>query len=1108
MLQRKTTEAARCCNASSVVQGTAKKLSVRFYADLVNRTRVTRPNGGYLRPPPRRRRWSYRWSRARPARRADGARVRDGAALFLDRVDDQDDFVVLDHVDHVQPALDHLVDRRDRNAGGGALGGDQREADLHQVARHFHGARLVRRFHRQEHLARLRQLDAGAQLRLDEGFSEGHADAHHFTGRFHFRSEDGVDAREFHEREHGFLDAEVRRHDFLGGALRGQSLANHAARRDLGQLQAGGLGHEGHGARGARVHFQHVDDVPQLAIYILLLDRELHVHQADHVQALGHQRGLALELIDGLLRQRVRRQRAGRIARVHAGLFDVFHHAADEGRFAVGDAIDVALDGVVQEAVQQHRRIVRYLDRFAHVAFQVALLVDDFHRPAAQHIRWTHHQRIADFLRQRQGVGFGAGGAVRRLAQLQLVQQLLETLAVFGGVDHVRRGADDRHAVRFQVQRQLQWRLATVLHDHADRFFQFDDFQHVFQGQRLEVQTVGGVVVGRHGFRITVDHDGLVAVFAHRQRRVDAAVIEFDTLADAVRATAQHHDFFLVGRLGLALFIVGRVHIRGVGREFGGAGVDPLVDRTDVQSVALRAHGLGVGLQQEGQAAVREALLLQFVQRRLVEHVQLLRVEPQLDIDDFLDLDEEPWIDARQRVHFVEREALGECVADVPDALGTGLAQFLFDLLAVLGLFVQAVDAHFQAAQGFLERFLEGAADRHHFADRLHLRRQVVVGGREFLEREARDLGDDVIDRWLERGRGRAAGDLVAQFIEREADGQLGRHFGDREAGGLRRQRRRARHARVHFNDDHAAVGRVDRELHVRAAGVDADLAQHRQRGVAHDLVFLVGQRLRRRDGDRVAGVHAHRVEVFDRADDDAVVRLVAHHFHLVIFPADQGLFDQQFGGRRCLQAALADGLELFFVVGDAAAGAAHRERGTDDDREAQRALHGPGFIHRVRDVRLGRTKADLGHRVLEFEAVFGLVDGLRRGADQLHVVLGQHAVVEQVERAVQRGLAAHGRQDRVRLFLGDDALHHLPGDRLDVGDVGHFRVGHDGRRIAVDQDDFIALFAQGFAGLGAGIIELAGLADNNRASANNQYTFKVCTFRHLIFSPLLPSCR
>ena len=39
--------------------------------------------------------------------------------------------------------------------------------------------------------------------------------------------------------------------------------------------------------------------------------------------------------------------------------------------------------------------------------------------------------------------------------------------------------------------------------------------------------------------------------------------------------------------------------------------------------------------------------------------------------------------------------------------------------------------------------------------------------------------------------------------------------------------------------------------------------------------------------------------------------------------------------------------------------------------------------------------------------------------------------------------------------------------------------IGHDGGRIGVDQNYFIAQFPQGLAGLGAGIVEFAGLADD-----------------------------
>ena len=43
---------------------------------------------------------------------------------------------------------------------------------------------------------------------------------------------------------------------------------------------------------------------------------------------------------------------------MHAGLFDVFHDACDQHLLAIGDRIHVHFDGIVQEAVEQHRRIV------------------------------------------------------------------------------------------------------------------------------------------------------------------------------------------------------------------------------------------------------------------------------------------------------------------------------------------------------------------------------------------------------------------------------------------------------------------------------------------------------------------------------------------------------------------------------------------------------------------------------------------------------------------------------------------------------------------------------------------------------------------------------
>ncbi len=75
------------------------------------------------------------------------------------------------------------------------------------------------------------------------------------------------------------------------------------------------------------------------------------------------------------------------------------------------------------------------------------------------------------------------------------------------------RGADDRHAVVLERLREAERRLAAELHDDAgDRAggaLGVVDLEHVLEGERLEVQPVGGVVVGRHRLGVAVDHDGL-----------------------------------------------------------------------------------------------------------------------------------------------------------------------------------------------------------------------------------------------------------------------------------------------------------------------------------------------------------------------------------------------------------------------------------------------------------------------------------------------------------------------------------------------------------------------------------------------------------------------
>ena len=108
-----------------------------------------------------------------------------------------------------------------------------------------------------------------------------------------------------------------------------------------------------------------------------------------------------------------------------------------------------------------------------------------------------------------------------------------------------------------------------------------------------------------------------------------------------------------------------------------------------------------------------------------------------------------------------------------------------------------------------------------------------------------------------------------------------------------------------------------------------------------------------------------------------------------------------------------------------------------------------------------------------------------------------ERPAVVQGQADVQPGLAAQGRQHGVGLLDGEDLLDELGGDRLDVGAVGHLGVGHDRGRVGVDQHDLVALLAEGLARLGPRVVELAGLADHDRAGADDQDLVDVSTLGH-----------
>ena len=97
------------------------------------------------------------------------------------------------------------------------------------------------------------------------------------------------------------------------------------------------------------------------------------------------------------------------------------------------------------------------------------------------------------------------------------------------------RGAQDLHAVFLQLGSQIERRLAAELRDDAQGLLFLIDAEDVFQGQRLEIQLVGRIVVCGNRLRVAVYDDGLKAQLLESESRVYAAVVKLNSLSDPVR---------------------------------------------------------------------------------------------------------------------------------------------------------------------------------------------------------------------------------------------------------------------------------------------------------------------------------------------------------------------------------------------------------------------------------------------------------------------------------------------------------------------------------------------------------------------------------------------
>ena len=141
-----------------------------------------------------------------------------------------------------------------------------------------------------------------------------------------------------------------------------------------------------------------------------------------------------------------------------------------------------------------------------------------------------------------------------------------------------------------------------------------------------------------------------------------AAIVEFDALPDAVRPTAEDDDLVALRGTRFASEgaserrLVGRIHVGCRRGEFGGASVDPLVDRRDPSYRAGLGDFALLDSGERGEPRVRKARCLEEAQIYGVPR-QAMGAHLLLERDDVGQALQEPGIDSRDLVDFGDAHA-------------------------------------------------------------------------------------------------------------------------------------------------------------------------------------------------------------------------------------------------------------------------------------------------------------------------------------------------------------------------------------------------------------------------------------------------------------------
>ena len=371
---------------------------------------------------------------------------------------------------------------------------------------------------------------------------------------------------------------------------------------------------------------------------------------------------------------------------------------------------------------------------------------------------------------------------------------------------------------------------------------------------------------------------------------MNAAVVKLNALTNTIRTSGKNHDawlFCLDVLCGVALLVCDVVVLRGC-TKLTCAGINCFDLRANTQHFPHSADNVCLGASKVCELLIRKAQL--FGSKHVIggEARKSQLFDAFLGVDDACHTVQVPRINTGHIVDALNAPISAQSLSNVENTLWCWLADQLIKVLLVkdiVAVSAQTSAILLQGAKCLLQGLLKGSAHSHSLTNRLHAGGQNAAGALELDEGKARNLDHAVVDGRLKGSRS-CLGNVIGNFIQCIANREQCGHLCDWEASCLGSQRGRAADARVHLNDNDAAVSWVDRKLNVRTTAGNTYTLENSNGVVAEVLELFIGKRLSWRNGDGVSRVNAHWIEVLDGADNNTVTCGIAHDLHLNFFPA------------------------------------------------------------------------------------------------------------------------------------------------------------------------------------------------------------------------------